>query len=259
MQGASLDNAFFPFGSWYGDSTGVSDQSYRTNSNSEVSLNTRILQSSRQVDISGSTLLDLEKEKYLQSISEIPILPLEPGSQQSQIIMENYKSLKHTHKSLLNELELIEKQIQSIENTGKNVGVAIEDYTHQLLHSGVLSNDEFSKLQQHQQEMKNIHSEYQTKCIGFYKKRVWELSSKLENVQMNLASYIEFIKAGIHEMMGSDIKKNTCAICLESEVDHCLVPCGHTYCGNCIQKSANNNCMLCRAHIQKKMKLYLAI
>jgi len=37
---------------------------------------------------------------------------------------------------------------------------------------------------------------------------------------------------------------NKCSICLTNTISHCCVPCGHTYCSDCINET--NNCYICR-------------
>ena len=48
---------------------------------------------------------------------------------------------------------------------------------------------------------------------------------------------------------------NKCTICYNTTITHCCVPCGHTYCSDCINKTSN--CYICRGIIQNKIKLYL--
>ncbi len=46
-----------------------------------------------------------------------------------------------------------------------------------------------------------------------------------------------------------------CGICQEAEVDHVLVPCGHTICGSCVDK-INDVCPWCRKSMQHKIKMF---
>lgn len=46
-----------------------------------------------------------------------------------------------------------------------------------------------------------------------------------------------------------------CAICLNEPVSTAIVPCGHTFCGNCIKKQ-NTTCYICRGTIKERIKLY---
>lgn len=47
-----------------------------------------------------------------------------------------------------------------------------------------------------------------------------------------------------------------CGICQDAEVDHVLVPCGHTICGGCLQRIAQDKCPFCRKGLQHKVKMY---
>lgn len=40
-----------------------------------------------------------------------------------------------------------------------------------------------------------------------------------------------------------------CAICLENKVDRVLIPCGHIYCGECVERLPRPSCPICRQHI----------
>jgi hypothetical protein len=53
----------------------------------------------------------------------------------------------------------------------------------------------------------------------------------------------------------SDSQNPQCAICLTEPVVTAIVPCGHTFCGNCIKKQ-NINCYICRGTIRERIKLY---
>ena len=65
---------------------------------------------------------------------------------------------------------------------------------------------------------------------------------------------IRDLKIKLDEKNKND-ETNKCSICLDNTISHCCVPCGHTYCSDCIKKT--NNCYICRGIIQNKIKLYL--
>jgi hypothetical protein len=46
-----------------------------------------------------------------------------------------------------------------------------------------------------------------------------------------------------------------CKICMDKRVDMCLVPCGHCFCSNCINKASK--CYICTREIFIKQKLYI--
>ena len=47
-----------------------------------------------------------------------------------------------------------------------------------------------------------------------------------------------------------------CGICQDAEVDHVLVPCGHTICGGCLGRMTREQCPFCRKQLQQKVKMY---
>lgn len=53
----------------------------------------------------------------------------------------------------------------------------------------------------------------------------------------------------------NDIHDPQCSICLSDPVTTAIVPCGHTFCGNCIKKQ-NTNCYMCRGVIRERIKLF---
>jgi hypothetical protein len=46
-----------------------------------------------------------------------------------------------------------------------------------------------------------------------------------------------------------------CPICIENKINTCCIPCGHTYCNNCIKNT--NKCFICRKSIDKYIKIYI--
>lgn len=48
-----------------------------------------------------------------------------------------------------------------------------------------------------------------------------------------------------------------CSICLTESVSYAIVPCGHTFCGQCTRKQ-NTTCYICRGQIRERVKLYFA-
>jgi hypothetical protein len=45
-----------------------------------------------------------------------------------------------------------------------------------------------------------------------------------------------------------------CIVCTERHIDHVVIPCGHTFCGECLQKLTH--CSFCRVRINQKLKLF---
>ena len=48
-----------------------------------------------------------------------------------------------------------------------------------------------------------------------------------------------------------------CPICLTKECDYAIIPCGHTFCGDCVSKSRSPNCCICRTtYSAQPLKLF---
>lgn len=48
-----------------------------------------------------------------------------------------------------------------------------------------------------------------------------------------------------------------CIICLTDPISTAIVPCGHTFCNNCVKKQ-NTTCYVCRGMIRERVKLYFS-
>jgi hypothetical protein len=47
----------------------------------------------------------------------------------------------------------------------------------------------------------------------------------------------------------------TCTVCLTDAITHAIVPCGHTFCTNCVRRMATQ-CYVCRGQAREKVKLF---
>ena len=59
----------------------------------------------------------------------------------------------------------------------------------------------------------------------------------------------------INDLKNKNDEINKCTICLNNTISHCCIPCGHTYCSDCINES--NNCYICRGNIHNNIRIYL--
>lgn len=48
-----------------------------------------------------------------------------------------------------------------------------------------------------------------------------------------------------------------CTVCLNEPVTHAAVPCGHTFCAQCITRQSMN-CQICRGAVKERMKIFLS-
>jgi hypothetical protein len=59
----------------------------------------------------------------------------------------------------------------------------------------------------------------------------------------------------LHNNFRNETHDPQCAICLTDPVCMTIVPCGHTFCGNCIKKQ-NTTCYICRGTIRERVRLF---
>ena len=47
-----------------------------------------------------------------------------------------------------------------------------------------------------------------------------------------------------------------CSICFERRINTILIPCGHTFCKDCLQSYNTKTCFICRDDIETLQKIY---
>ena len=53
----------------------------------------------------------------------------------------------------------------------------------------------------------------------------------------------------------SNAQEPTCTVCLTDAITHAVVPCGHTFCTQCVRRMANQ-CYVCRGQAREKVRLF---
>jgi len=255
MQGTNLQELYGDFGA---PVSNASPSAFYESNHFPPLFGSRPFPSIQTKDLSGSMLFEIEQQRIMQGLTE-DFPEIDTATSQLQLVVDRYKNLKEQQMHLNKELEVIEKYIKDLESGERKYKGATLEFKNLLLHNQILAKDEYDTLQQKINELNEIQIKFLEKCLAQYKEQALSLHEKLSSVMTILSAYTEFIKTGVHEMVGSDVKANACSICLEKEITHCLAPCGHTFCFSCIQKSAGNTCMTCRAPIQSKVKMFLSL
>ena len=119
----------------------------------------------------------------------------------------------------------------------------------------VQSNDKISCLNKENERLLSLITE-QNKTIEDKNLIITELeklsySPKLLEIRQNI---IDALKLQLEDKTKIIDETNKCSICFNNTISHCCVPCGHTYCNKCINKT--NNCYICRGIIRNKIKLF---
>ena len=86
------------------------------------------------------------------------------------------------------------------------------------------------------------------------KKEIVEIDKLINITKLNLL--IE--KQKLDELISTQKKINSseieCKICYENKINLVIVPCGHVFCGKCLQNQ--NTCPYCRTKISNVQQLY---
>ena len=215
-------------------------------------------------DVSGSALNQMSQQALWNSLSEeLPVLDTNMFTLRSAV--DDYRNLRNYRKYLSDEIDVCERNITQLEKAQNDCFISTQNYTNEVLRMGILTREEFDTIREKMNELQTLQREAADKCLNNYKKQGADLHAKLLTTNTNLSSYRDFIREGTKEMLGPDVKPNTCSICLENEITHCLVPCGHTFCLGCIDKSKGNSvvtetkCMTCRTPCKSSIKLFLGL
>lgn len=83
------------------------------------------------------------------------------------------------------------------------------------------------------------------------------------NIEDNYKELVEAYKKwnicrqiiSLHNNFRNESHDPQCAICLTDPITTAIVPCGHTFCGNCVKKQ-NTTCYICRGSIRERVKLF---
>lgn len=104
----------------------------------------------------------------------------------------------------------------------------------------------------------SMKDEYKNSLIESFLNIVMSIkieTEKLTHINKLINSYRNTIQ--LFDINNKFIKGN-CTICYENEVNICLVPCGHSFCKKCTNKSNTNKCYICNQRYTSKNKLFLS-
>ena len=104
----------------------------------------------------------------------------------------------------------------------------------------------------------SMKDEYKNVLIDNYvniNKAILEQNEKLKQINNIINSYRNTIKLFD---INDKFTKSNCCICYENEVNICLIPCGHSFCKTCVDKSYSNKCFICKITFTSKNRLFLS-
>lgn len=134
-----------------------------------------------------------------------------------------------------NKCKLLQKKLDNIKMNKKNSLIKI--------HKSVKSDKEKTrmKIDDLEKKIKNLYLYINN--INISKQNISRKNKELTNIIKLL-------------LPKTDIS-NECKICYDNKID-CILPCGHTYCSNCISNMNihnNTDCCFCRKHISNVYKI----
>ena len=81
----------------------------------------------------------------------------------------------------------------------------------------------------------------------------------LEADHAKLVAYLVDMNNAAAAAGAEQVAPNACPICLTSQIEVALDPCGHTLCSKCTTKNMSMSCPMCRNHYGKKIRLYFSV
>lgn len=80
----------------------------------------------------------------------------------------------------------------------------------------------------------------------------------IENEIKSLSSKITLYRNIIKDNEESKPYDSLCSICQTDSITHCINPCGHTYCSECVSRlKEGSSCYICRKTVTSKIKMYI--
>ncbi len=87
----------------------------------------------------------------------------------------------------------------------------------------------------------------------FVKNHIY-IENKIKSLSSNITMYRNIIKDNEETIPNESL----CSICQTDSITHCINPCGHTYCSECVSRlKEGNSCYICRKIVSSKIKLYI--
>ena len=214
-------------------------------------------------DLSGELLSEIERVRNTKFDPAGPTQSSTQGVPTLHEITNAFKGLKTQHTEIRKDQAALEESIRSICTYQKQVNDTLQLLINAIASTTALSVDEFTAFQTSTNNFREILQQTIKKPHESLTRELMTKSNLLLSVSQNLTVYQSFLKVAATELFGTDIKPNTCAICYENSVSVALIPCGHTFCSKCLEKTdtttitQHHTCMTCRTPYTNKMKIYL--
>lgn len=189
----------------------------------------------------GAILRDLNLDVSMSEIVE----SFDKELKKNKVIGEGLEEFVRQTKWIFNQYKIIGEEVLRLETVLFQKIEILDKINSRIPLISSLSNNEvlpelintFSKYIDSVFKSTNIEEAY-TELVIAYKK--WNICRQI---------------ISMHSNFKNESNDPQCAICLTEPVGSTIVPCGHTFCNNCIKKQ-NTSCYICRGIIRERIKLY---
>ena len=219
------------------------------------------------------------KRDFLQLYSELRTnsygtpIPKEEGgdpTRLSQDQMDKAKSIILTYRNLKTQYETnTEKYNRYKEDLSKNEVLKTDIMKTKAVFLGMLNTLEpVDEKKKKYEASSKVYDDERIELITNYmsnlESKILELGNKLGTIDEQLC----FIRGFFNELLNDVVPverrmTNLCTICMDTTVNKVIVPCGHTFCSQCVQQAETTTlnrtkkCGICRTQYTQAINLYL--
>lgn len=177
----------------------------------------------------------------------------------------NFTLYLNNIKQLRNELKGMKKELSECAKHEKELNelsIIVKDFRENFKKKSEKVSRELKNIDFHR-SVKNIMESEIDKDLNKYLKTVTDKGVETRNKFQLLYSKYKSMTNKIVELLNNEeledeIMNNetSCPICYESKISHCINPCGHTFCADCV-KNLNGECFMCRVKVRNVIKMFI--
>jgi hypothetical protein len=203
------------------------------------------------------------------------LIDLDTSALDADDLVCKYKAHKMAYDMNTANVAEIEKKLKDLDTHKEDYLRQRNSYHNYMLSMSKITPEIYDTLMKYKHD---LHEQEERIRGIMIEELTFSLKECKEDLEINLANmnkFREFVSIGLKSLVSTDkIKQHFCPICLEKEVDKCIVPCGHTFCEGCINKSMGSlgsmtvwhsdtqttvgKCPTCRGNIEKTIPFFLS-
>ncbi len=187
--------------------------------------------------------------------------------------MEKCHTIVLTYKNIKAEYDkAIEKYNTYCQDISKNQVLRNEIHKASTLYLNALNDTFYKEVLGDTNEFQNTILALDIQKINLldtYDQKIVQEKEVLKEKLDKLTSQLTYMRSFFSELLQGVIKEenqnnHTCSICFERKVQNVLVPCGHTFCEECVKNSertissnSQKKCGICRSPYSQAIKFYM--